>query len=201
MQHVDGLSRKAYALNDFGVIPDIIDDTWLPLIKEKVVAPLVTERAKRIIRKPKCYRMDSESNTEVIAQCKAKGKALPKRPTMDPLIGGQPKSEPIEQGPDRDILLRMPSHFQPIENESEINRFYHGDEGDDDQGNEEEITADEEAELEDVDDNEPTVLPLVDHSYPPGQILNEQTKDKIVGKLLFAAQNDQLHNMTKEQFE
>jgi len=111
-------------------------------------------------------------------------------------------SEPIEQGPDQDILLRMPSRFQPIENKSEIDRFYHGNEGDDDQGNEEEeITADEEAEWEDVDDNEPTALPLVDHSYPPGQILKEQTKDKIVGKLLFVAQNDQLHNMTKEQFE
>jgi hypothetical protein len=42
MQHMDGLSCKAYAPNDIGVIPDISDDTWLPLIKEKVIASLVT---------------------------------------------------------------------------------------------------------------------------------------------------------------
>jgi len=38
MQHVDGLSRKAYAPHDKGVIKDISDEHWLPLIKEKVLA-------------------------------------------------------------------------------------------------------------------------------------------------------------------
>jgi Integrase zinc binding domain len=36
---------------------------------------------------------------------------------------------------------------------------------------------------------------------PPSDILHEQNKDDIVGKLLFAAKNDQLQSMTKEQFE
>jgi len=129
MQHVDGLSRKAYTPNDVGVIPDISDNTWLPLIKEKVVASLVTERTKRTIRKLKRYHTHSESDTKTEVQ----RKTLPKRTTMDPLIGGrdyQPKPEPPEHDSDWDLLLRTPSPLMLALDEPEIDLFYHGYDGD-----------------------------------------------------------------------
>jgi hypothetical protein len=143
---MDGLSRKAYGPNNVGVIPDVSDETWLLLIKEKVVASFVTKQTKRTICKPKRYCTNSESDTEVKAHCKAKGKSLPKHTAMDPLIGGQtyqPKPEPVEQDHDRDILLRTPSPFQPDGDEPQIDLFYHKDNCDHETGNNQEIQTKE----------------------------------------------------------
>jgi len=67
------------------------------------------------------------------------------------------------------------------------------------------VSTEDDALADDEEDNEVAAQPLdIPHPrfcLPPSEILHEQTKDDIVGKLLFAAQNDQLQSMTKEQFE
>ncbi len=72
MEHVDGLSRKSYAPQDKGVIKDILDEHWLPLIKEKVLASLASERPKWVIRKPKRYETDTDTDTKAESKQRSK---------------------------------------------------------------------------------------------------------------------------------
>jgi hypothetical protein len=207
MQHVDGLSRKSYVENDPGVIKDISDESWLPVIKEKFIASLTSERPKRIIRKPKRYRTDSDTDSETETR-KYKGKKLPNRKTqiqtnqkMDPLNNRVATQSPPDVMTDMDQLLRTPSPTflddEPdvLVNEPEIDLYYDSDAELDE---EEEIQNDAEGESEVI---QPALVPYAFQRMSPEQIKEKQQNDDILGKLIPIVEQEGHLTMTKEGFQ